>query len=241
MPLRPEEVFVRDCLIQVLGGPEAVSARDGENPPDFYLSFNGTLRAVEVSRLAPVTFKPSGKIGNRLSDDSFGISLCDSLNKRLGPQIPDGRALFLNIRLPVKDATRFRPAVRKLLEESVIIDGPFTGTREFRVMQAALGITWVPQQRSGKKVVGIAQNEHADPDILLNATVILCERLGEKEELCSRLNPAVPRWLGLLNDYWLADAETYAQAYARCQRQHSFERIYLVSDTSAVALLHAES
>jgi hypothetical protein len=239
--LRPEEAFVRDCLAKFLGGSAAVTAREGEDPPDFYLSLGGTEHAVEVSRLTPVTFRPTGRVGNRVSEDSFGIFLCESLNKRLGPNIPNGHSLLLNVRLPVKDATRFRAALNKLLEEVILPTGPVPGERDYPVMEAAVGMTWIPQRPSGKKVVGIVQNKHANADILLNATVILCNRLREKEELCASLDPSIPRWLDLFNDYWLADAETYAQAYAKCQYAHSFKRVYVVSDTGDVALLNEET
>ena len=240
MALRPEEAFVRDCLVKFLGESVCV-AREGEDPPDLYLSMGGTEHAVEVSRLSPVTFRPTGRIGNRVSEDSFGIFLCESLNKRLGPNIPDGHSLLLNVRLPVKDATRFRAALDKLLREVVLSTGPVSGERDYPVMEATVGVTWIPQRPSGKGVVGIVQNRHANADILLNATVILHDRLLEKEERCARIDPRFPRWLALFNDYWLANAETYVHAYAKCHDGHSFQRIYVVSDTGDVALLHRET
>jgi len=239
--LRPEEAFVRDCLAKFLGESSCVTTREGEDPPDLYLSVDGTEYAVEVSRLTPITFRPSGRIGNRVSEDSFGIFLCESLNKRLGPSIPNGHSLLLNVRLPVKDATRFRTALDELLEDVVLPTGPLSGERDYPLMEVTLGVTWIPQRPSGKKVVGIVQNKHANPNILLNTTLILCDRLREKEERCAKLDPSIPRWLGLFNDYWLADAETYVQAYAKCQYAHSFKRVYVVSDTGDVSLLYGET
>jgi hypothetical protein len=239
--LRPEEAFVRDCLVKFLGESGGVTAREGENPPDLYLSVDGTEHAVEVSQLTPITVRPTGRIGNRVSEDKFGIFLCESLNKRLGPRIPDDHSLLLNVRLPVKDATRFRTALGKLLEELVLPTGPVSGGRDYPLMEVTVGVSWIPQRPSGKKVVGIVQNKHANPDILINATFILCDRLREKEEHCAKLDPSIPRWLGLFNDYWLADAETYVQAYAKCQYAHSFKRVYVVSDTGDVSLLYGET
>lgn len=53
MALKPDEEFVKKCLVKALG---ASKAYEGEDPPDIYLEFNGEKIAVEITRLSPVSF-----------------------------------------------------------------------------------------------------------------------------------------------------------------------------------------
>jgi hypothetical protein len=39
MALKPDEIFVRDCMVQYFGSSN-VSAQEGEDPPDIYLTIN---------------------------------------------------------------------------------------------------------------------------------------------------------------------------------------------------------
>ena len=73
------------------------------------------------------------------------------------------------------------------------------------------------------------------PDIGLNALLVLEERIRNKSKLCASLRK--PLWLAMLNDYWLADAQTYLAASKRIKLTHCFERLFLVSDGGTVTEL----
>jgi hypothetical protein len=80
--------------------------------------------------------------------------------------------------------------------------------------------------------VGFVVNTNSSPDIGLNARLVLEERIRTKNEICALLPQ--PVWLAVLNDYWLADADTYALAGRHIRLDHCFERIFLVSDKGVV-------
>jgi hypothetical protein len=90
-----------------------------------------------------------------------------------------------------------------------------------------------------KKVSAVISNRHSDPNILLNATNILEDRIKMKTEKCKDVRTR-PLWLGLFNDYWLADEDTYRRAMSAITAPHYFEKILIVTGDGAVAVLHGD-
>ena len=64
------------------------------------------------------------------------------------------------------------------------------------------------------------------------------ERIATKTKKCSAFASKGPVWLALRNDYFLADVETYRQAFAQIQHPHVFEKILLISGNGSVATLY---
>ena len=78
-------------------------------------------------------------------------------------------------------------------------------------------------------------NTDSSADIGLNARLVLEDRIRRKSTICIGLPK--PIWLAVLNDYWLADTDTYSAAAREIKVAHCFERIFLVSDEGAVSEL----
>ena len=107
------------------------------------------------------------------------------------------------------------------------------GFEEEREIEGSrMRISVIPKHPSGKHIIGFVANINSSADIGLNARLVLEDRIRRKSEICAPLQK--PVWLAVLNDYWLADADTYALAARRLQVVHCFERIFLVSDKGAV-------
>ena len=71
--MRRDEKFVGDALVAFFGGPSCASVSDGEDPPDLYLTVGVSRVGVEVTQLSQFTFEPDGTLGNRTTQDSFGL------------------------------------------------------------------------------------------------------------------------------------------------------------------------
>ncbi len=56
-----------------------------------------------------------------------------------------------------------------------------------------------------------------------------------KSQICALLPK--PIWLAMQNDYWLADADSYAVTFRQLKLTHCFERIFLVSANASVSEL----
>jgi hypothetical protein len=63
------------------------------------------------------------------------------------------------------------------------------------------------------------------------------DRIRIKAQKCVALKFSGPIWLALLNDYFLAEPETYVHALKSIAVTHPFEKVLLVSGGGAVAVL----
>jgi hypothetical protein len=151
--MRPDEEFVARCLVRFLGGPSAVSVADGEDPPDFYLSLARNRIGVEVTRLSESTVDSDGTIGNRATEDEFGVRVIKELDAKLGPCLPRDVNLLLNIRLPVPRPKRFRSSLMAWGRE--VATSAKAGARHEREIEGSETTIWViPRQPTGKRITG---------------------------------------------------------------------------------------
>jgi len=230
--LRPDEEFVGRALAAFFSGQSLVSVSDGEDPPDLYLTFKESRVGVEVTRLSQFTFEPDGTFGNRATQDSFGMRLLEDLNATVGLSLPSDISLIVGVKMPVSNAAKFKKKLATWVSQIAI--KPVLGERhETMIEDSKVTIAVVPERSTGKKVVGFVANNNSSADILANARLVLEDRIHTKSDICARL--AKPVWLALLNDYWLADADTYALAARQIVTTHCFERIFLVFENATVS------
>lgn len=235
--MQPDEAFVSKSLVEYLGGSSVVTALDGEDPPDFYLAFEESRIGVEATRLSQFTIKSDGSLGNRRTQDSFGVRLIEELNTKIGPSLPNEISLLIFLWLPVSKPSKFRKDLFKWVTE--IAAAPEKVIREEKQVYGSKTIISVmPARPSGKKIVGCVANNNSSPDIGFNARIILENRIRVKSEICSSLPR--PIWLALLNDYWLADTKSFMLAYQQIKLSHCFQRIFIVSDDGTVDELTAK-
>jgi hypothetical protein len=229
--VRRDEEFVGRALVAFLGGPSSASVSDGEDPPDLYLHVGGSRTGVEVTRLSQFTFESDGTLGNRATQDFFGIRLLNELDANAGPTLPEELSLLIGLWVPVPNASRFKRSLTEWVAQ--IAAAPKEGFNEERKIEGSkVTVSVIEQRPSGKKIVGFVVNKNSSADIGLNARLVLEDRIRSKAEICGGLSK--PIWLAVLNDYWLADADTYALAGTQLNLSHCFERIFLVSDQGAV-------
>lgn len=229
--MRNDEEFVGRALVGFFGGPSNASVSDGEDPPDLYLRVGDLRIGVEVTRLSQFTFEPDGTLGNRVAQDFFGIRLLNELDAKVGPMLPEDISLLIGLWVPVSNASRFKKSLIEWVTQ--IARAPKQGFKEDRRLDGSrTSISVIDRRPSGKTIVGFVVNENSSADICLNARLVLQDRIQTKADICARLPR--PIWLALLNDYWLADADTYAVAGRQINLSHCFERIFLISDQGAV-------
>ena len=232
MALRPDEEFVKNCLIKTLC---ATKAWDGENPPDIYLEVNGEKIAVEITRLSPVSFGEDGTIQNRHSQDYFGINLCNDLNSSLKNEIPSDIDVFLTLYVPVENGRKYKKELYAYVRKFISKDIKAGDKEEIKLSGSKVEIFVIPRRKhSEKKIVGAIVNKNSSAYILSNAQATLAERMQDKVKKCKVIKQKGLVWLALFNDYWLAEHETYGQAFKTMDVAHDFDRIYVIMENSSV-------
>jgi len=229
--VQSDEEFVGRALVEFFGGSSCASVSDGEDPPDLYLTAHASRVGVEVTRLSQFTLEPGGTLGNRTTQDSFGLRLLDELDAKLGPSLPDDVSLMIVLRVPLSNPAGFRKGLTEWVKK-IALAPEKSLEQEREIVGSRTGISVIPERPTGKKIVGCVVNTNSSADIGLNARLVLEDRIRTKSEICALLPK--PIWLAVLNDYWLANTDTYAVAGRQLTLTHCFERIFLVSDRSAV-------
>ena len=134
----------------------------------------------------------------------------------------------------MSNAARFRSELKEWVRE--IATAPEKGAQlERDVDGSKTTVSVIAERLSGKKIAGFVVNKNSSADIGLNARLILEDRIRTKSKICVQL--AKPIWLAVLNDYWLADADSYVEVYRELKLTHCFERIFLVADNGVVSEL----
>jgi hypothetical protein len=232
--IRPDEQFCIEAVVASVGGQWS----EGEDPPDAYLNMGNKRIALEISILTQYVMDQNAGCKPRLSEDTTAIRLCNELNHDLKNDIPKNRTVLLILSAPINSARKLKP---KLSAEIMALVGSaasydVTVTRE--IMGNKITIHLILDGRpSGKKIVGVVQNEKSSADILANATSILADRIDVKTQKCKSLQSGDPLWLVLFNDYWLADIDTYRQAMSKLSFDHPFEKILIISGDKSVEIL----
>lgn len=231
--LRSDEKFVICSVATHFSG----TWWDGEDPPDAYLQIADEVTAVEISTLTQHVRDGRGSSKSRLSEDSTAIWLANELNEELKAAIPDGLLVMLTLSSPILKARKVKTRLAGTITN--LVSNAYQSEVTEIILGNQIDIQVVADDRpSGKKVVGIIMNANSSPDILRNAWDILEDRIIDKASKCRSLAFSGPKWLALLNDYWLADNETYRQAIESLSADHPFEKILLVSGNGSVSVLH---
>jgi hypothetical protein len=231
--MREDERFV----IQAVAAHCSGKWRPGENPPDAYIDMDQGTIAVEISTLSQQVTSDQGR-HVRLSDDATAIRLADQLNDDMQALIPDGITVCLRLSSPIASFKKTKAQLVTIIEK-MMRDGALDGTESERIIYGNKVLIWVSMNDDSrhKKVSAVISNRHSSPDILQNAANTLEDRINAKWRKCREIM-ARPLWLVLLNDYWLADAQTYRLAMSNISTVHSFDKILIVEGDGSISPLY---
>lgn len=225
--MREEEVFAMNAIVKKFGGCFV----EGEDPPDAYLLINDKRVAVEVTQLIQFVSNDKNLVVPRRSHDKPAIELSDALDSRLKNIIQKDKFVFLVLESPINN---IRLTKQKLEQE--ILNQLSTGVtkQELVIEQNKISINVYEQATTSKKVACAVFNKHSSADILTNVTDLLRERILAKLKTTKAESYDGEYWLALLNDYWIADIQSYRLAYKKLDIKHNFAKILIVNESGQV-------
>jgi hypothetical protein len=234
--MRGNEKFVIEAMVESF----SATWQPGEDPPDAYMDFGSGSVAVEISTLTQHVVSDRGT-RERSSDDVPAIRLANELNDELQQVIPAGTYVYMHLSPPIMKYRKTKKELAQLIATKSINDPNIDAELKIELFGNDISLTF-SQDGSGrtKKISAIISNRDSSADILQNAIYTLGDRIAVKSKKCARLKTR-PIWLGLFNDYWLADIHTYAQAMREISRPHIFDRIVVISGDRSVSTLYDRS
>lgn len=214
--------------MNALGERYGGSWTPGENPPDAYFETRHARIAVEVSTIVQhVPGKDGGSVP-RLSYDRSVVEMVDRLEQVLRPRVKRGRYAILTLHSPLDNIRKVEAALAVRVADAL---DTLRTDQTISIAGNTIRITAHKGARpSGKCVVGLVPNRFSSPDIARNARSSLEDRIRVKAAKMKGIAAQGPCWLALLNDYYLADMETYRRVFAAMDIEHPFQRIVIVSD-----------
>jgi len=233
-PLRQDEQFV----VAAIADHFRAAWKAGENPPDARLQLSGNDIALEVTTLEQfVIDEKRGGHKPRRSKDTTAAILAKELDRNLRATIPNGMAVILTLNSPISKARKTKSLLARLITRYV---KDFADTIHVEIViegnEIGIRIKAYNDTDDSQKVFFVGRNLKSDPNILKNAWCILEERIRTKTEKCRGIRSEI--WLGLLNNYWLAESETYRRALGLFSVAHPFSKILLVSADGTVETLY---
>lgn len=232
--LKPDEEFVIRALAAHLNATWSA----GGDPPGAYLKLGDETVGVEISTLTLQVASERGGMKPRLSEDSTALWLANELNEEMLKTIPDGRMVVLTLRAPILKARQTKEKLKHRIMSLVASSAGQTIDVEENVLGNRINVHLTSYEGlDQRKVHAAVVNQKSDPRITLNARLILEERIATKTKKCGALAFNGSVWLALLNDYFLADDETYRLALAQIMSPHIFEKIILISGGGSVMTL----
>jgi hypothetical protein len=199
--------------------------RPSENPPDAYLILPSHEIAVEISTLVQRITDGRGT-RSRIADDAPGIQLVAELNDELQHLVPDDIQIGFTVRTPILKFRKTKGTLVKFLRQQLPDMVLSDSVTELCLCGNTIQFIRYPRSPSDRpKICGIATHGSSSANIDMNAWNTLEDRIIEKSRKCNGIWARMPVWLVLLNEYWLADADSYRQALASISRPTVSRRV----------------
>jgi hypothetical protein len=150
------------------------------------------------------------------------------LHDALYEAVPDGKTMILTmtapIRMPAKTAAVLEDKIRTCLARHPVPaearDTIHGNEIKVRLVKNGLGRT--------SKVIGFVHNPESDPDVLLDMTRSLIERIGTAAGKRAPARFSGDRWLVLANEDEPSHIETYRHVYSQLSLPNDFKKILMV-------------
>jgi len=220
--MRPDEKFVLNALVSQFGG----CFTEGQNPPDAYLMIDNRRIAVEVTRLIEQLVSEDGTSRSRFADDMPAVNLANELDEHMRNQIPDSKFVFLVLSTPIKNIRRTKDTLIHAILDKIQMNSEES---DFVIEGNVISIyIYEGEKPSGKKIATAVANRYSSANIGDNTRSLLEDRISTKSKVRIANEGIDEHWLALLNDYWVADEESWRSAYNLIEVEHRFNKILVV-------------
>jgi hypothetical protein len=200
----------------------------GEAPSDAYLTIARKRIAVEVTTTKRRLADRSGLMKPRLRFDRVALRFVRRLQDALSASVPDGRTLILTITAPIRVPAKTAAA----LEDNIwtyLARQSAPGEAKYAILGNQIRVRLVKRgSRRTAKVIGFVHNPDSDPDVLLDITHSLIERIGAKARNGAPAGSAGDRWLVLAGEVPHSHIEPYRHAYSQLSIPTDFKKILMV-------------
>jgi len=202
---------------------------EGEDPPDYYVLNNNKKIPLEITTAESIYNGENKRNRRKTSTESVAI-FCDELNNEFKNLILPGKSLMLAFKVPIADFSKFKKQFRTSLKK--FLQGKVSN-KILNINGELVDARWVTRINDKRKAVsGVIGVKNPNINIQEQTRLILEERIRAKEIKLKKINGE--KWLGIINNYPLAEHENFSQALRDTSNNQTFSKIFVIGDISEV-------
>lgn len=208
---------------------------EGEDPPDYYVFKNNKKVALEITTAESIYNDENEKNKRKTFTESIA-KYCDELNNEFKKLIPARKSLMLVLKIPILNFSKFKKQLKtvlknflqedKMLNKILNINGEIVKTR------------WITHGDDNRKaIIGVIKVKNPMINIQEQTQLILEKIIRGKEVKLKKINGKIwndEKWLGVINNYPLAEHENFSQALRAINNNYGFSKIFMIGDNSEV-------
>ena len=203
---------------------------EGEDPPDYYVLMGSKKIALEITTAESIFNEESESVRKRTSTESVAM-LSDELNKELKGIVPSEKSLLLILKPPINNFGRFKKQL-KLILMKILQEHDFLN-KKLNIDDEIVEVRWVSNDSGYHKgIIGVIGDKNPIVNIQEQTILILERIIKDKMRKLQRVNGE--KWLGIINNYPLAEHHNFSQALHEVTISHDFSKIFLVGNNSIV-------
>lgn len=206
----------------------------GEDPPDYYCAeINGNKIPLEITTAESIYKGENEKSKKRTSTETL-IKFCNQLDNNYKNLIPKGKSIMLVFKVPVGNFNKFKKGLVSTLDKLIGKSKPL-GNRNLNIYGEIVEVHEISHGDNRRKaIIGAITDKNPIIVIQEQTQIILNKIIKEKESKLKEINNNNgEKWLGVINNYPLADANIFKLAINGIN--HNFTRIFLIEDNNKVS------
>lgn len=201
----------------------------GEDPPDYYVLAGDTkIAALEITTAESI-YRGEGK--NRKTLEESLARFCDEINDELESSVPVEKTMFLIFNLPVLRYDAFKKGL--LLELRRILQGGEKINKKLYIEREEIELRWVERNSCNHKaIIGMIGVKDPIINIQEQTQLIMKKIIEDKKEKMEKIVWKGEKWLGVINNYILAEGSNFLAALREMKIEHSFSKIFIIENNT---------
>ena len=223
--MRPEETYALEKLVALVGG----SFSDEEDPPDAYIDISNQVIAVEVTRLICPMLEESKLTGlPRLAGDVPAEKIMTEMVNKFANRVAEDKNIFVMISTPINNISEIKSEIDRQIEEVIELDH---ANRLININDDSATITVHDAVCDEVDRISYAiVNEAVSADLHENIMHALDSRIQAKAGHPEKHHKGSEYWLCIVNEFFLASAQSIRLAFSEISPSHEYDRIYVIHD-----------
>lgn len=210
---------------------------EGEDPPDYYVLKNNRKIALEITTAESIYNDEDEKNKRKTSTESVA-KYCDELNNEFKKIIPAGKSLMLALKVPIANFSKFKKQLKRILKNFLEESKMSNKSKSLNINGEIVEARWVTHVDDNRKaLIGVIGVKNPIINIQEQTQLILEKITRGKEVKLKKINGKIwngEKWLGVINNYPLAEHENFSQALREVNNNYGFSKIFMIGDNSEV-------